>query len=132
MKSFNDVGIEVESINGGSFNTDEFNILRETLERVGIANKLERKLYQSCMLLHKKGRYKIMYFKELFLLDGKSATIMKEELNRRNHVVKMLSEWNLFKIKDKNIVAEVDESVLVLSHKQKQNWEIIKKYHVGE
>lgn len=93
---FKGVGIEIELPN-----QDNFLKVRETLTRIGISSRKEKKLYQSCHILHKKGRYSILHFKELFILDGKHNTLTEEDVARRNTIVNLLEEWELIKVLEK-------------------------------
>jgi hypothetical protein len=114
-------------------NPEAFSVCRETLTRIGIASKKDNTLYQSCHILHKKGRYYIVHFKELFLLDGKATDITEDDLKRRNTIVNLLDSWG--------IVTQVDpiktDSTVPLSHlkvlsfKEKKEWYLQSKYTVG-
>ena len=112
---------------------DDFLKIRETLSRIGVASRKDKTLYQSCHILHKKGRYAIMHFKELFLLDGLKADMDDTDLGRRNTITALLEEWGLLKIVDDDI----DEprvglnQLKILSYKDKDEWELIPKYHIG-
>ena len=113
---------------------DDFLKVRETLTRIGVASRKERKLYQSCHILHKKGKYYIVHFKELFALDGKSTNISENDLQRRNRISKLLSDWGLI-----SIVEELGEDELaplnqikVLSYKDKGEWTLESKYNIGK
>ena len=113
---------------------DDFLKVRETLTRIGVASRKERKLYQSCHILHKKGKYYIVHFKELFALDGKHTNISENDLQRRNRISKLLSDWGLIEI-----VLELPEEELaplnqirVLSYKDKIEWILESKYNIGK
>ena len=113
---------------------DDFLKVRETLTRIGVASRKERKLYQSCHILHKKGKYYIVHFKELFALDGKHTNISENDLQRRNRISKLLSDWALIEI-----VLELPEEELaplnqikVLSYKDKIEWILESKYNIGK
>jgi len=113
---------------------DDFLKVRETLTRIGVASRKERKLYQSCHILHKKGKYYIVHFKELFALDGKHTNISENDLQRRNRIAKLLSDWGLIEI-----VEEIAEEQLaplnqikVLSYKDKGEWTLESKYNIGK
>jgi len=113
---------------------DNFLKVRETLTRIGIASRTDKKLYQSCHILHKQGRYFIVHFKELFALDGKESNITVNDVERRNTIAKLLSDWGLLKIAN---VAEVERAaslsqIKVLSHKEKGDWELVPKYNIGK
>jgi len=111
---------------------ESFSKIRETLTRIGIPNKKEHKLYQSCNILHKKGKYYIVHYKEMFGLDGQTVNINTTDIARRNKVISMLSDWNLLSIVDSdNFVHETDEFVFTLKHSEKSNWDLIPKYNIG-
>lgn len=110
---------------------DDFLKVRETLSRIGVASRKERTLYQSCHILHKQGRYFIVHFKELFALDGKSTNIVSNDINRRNTIANLLSDWGLV-----NIVGELGDTaplsqIKVLSYKEKNEWTLETKYSIG-
>jgi hypothetical protein len=110
---------------------DDFLKVRETLSRIGVASRKERKLYQSCHILHKQGRYFIVHFKELFALDGKSTNIVSNDISRRNTIASLLKDWGLV-----NIVGELGETaplsqIKVLSYKEKGEWTLETKYSIG-
>jgi len=126
---FNGLGVEV------NLHSDEdFLKVKETLTRMGISSRKEKKLYQSCHILHKRGRYAIMHFKELFILDGLESDISDDDIGRRNTIAKLLDEWGLIEVIDE---FEEDEPMLgvnkikIISHKEKSEWEMIPKYHIG-
>ena len=111
---------------------DDFLKVRETLSRIGVASRKERKLYQSCHILHKQGRYFIVHFKELFALDGKSTNIVSNDISRRNTIASLLKDWGLV-----NIVGELGETaplsqIKVLSYKEKGDWTLETKYSIGK
>ena len=114
--------------------SDDFLKIRETLSRIGVASRKEKVLYQSCHILHKKGRYFITHFKELFALDGKDADFGEGDLERRNTIAKLLSDWGLMDI----ISPELHENkaplsqIKVLPYKEKGEWELITKYNIGK
>ena len=114
---------------------DDFLKVRETLSRIGVASRKERKLYQSCHILHKQGRYSILHFKELFILDGKHNTLTEEDIARRNTIVNLLEEWELVKIidptKTKDPVASLNQ-IKIISFKEKNEWELTVKYNIGK
>ena len=114
---------------------DDFLKVRETLTRIGVASRKEKKLYQSCHILHKKGRYAILHFKELFILDGKHNTLTEEDISRRNTIVNLLEEWELVKIVDpsktKDPVASLNQ-IKIISFKEKNDWELTVKYNIGK
>jgi len=114
---------------------DDFLKVRETLTRIGVASKKDRTLYQSCHILHKQGRYYIVHFKELFALDGKPTDISENDLSRRNAIVKLLQDWDLVKVVN---IKQIEEPVpiflsqiKILSHKEKDDWELVPKYNIG-
>ena len=111
---------------------DDFLKVRETLTRIGVASRKEKKLYQSCHILHKKGRYFITHFKELFALDGKEADFQDNDLQRRNTIAKLLQDWGLV-----NIISDVSDfaplsQIKIISFKEKGEWELIPKYNIGK
>ncbi len=113
---------------------DDFLKIRETLSRIGVASRKERKLYQSCHILHKQGKYYIVHFKELFALDGKDTNISENDIARRNTIVKLLSDWGLIEILNSQKFVE-DQAPLsqikVLSFKEKDDWSLVTKYNIG-
>jgi hypothetical protein len=112
---------------------DNFLKVRETLTRIGIASRKEQKLYQSCHILHKKGRYFIVHFKELFALDGKESNITASDIERRNAIAALLQDWGLLKIMTP-AKAEPKASlsqIKVVSYKEKNQWELVAKYSIG-
>jgi len=113
---------------------DAFLKIRETLTRIGIASRKENKLYQSCHILHKQGRYFIVHFKELFALDGKESNITTGDIERRNAITGLLQDWELLKILN-TTQAEQKASlsqIKVVSYKEKANWELVPKYNIGK
>lgn len=114
-------------------NPDDFLVIRETLTRIGIPVLNEKKLLQSCHILHKRGRYAIMHFKEMFGMDGKQSNISKEDLMRRNTIVSLIEDWGLCEILNPGVVLDKLEAskVKVLSHSEKQDWNLQAKYHFG-
>lgn len=112
---------------------DNFLKVRETLTRIGIASRKDNKLFQSCHILHKQGRYFIVHFKELFALDGKESDISMSDIERRNCIAELLQDWGLLKILDKS-KAEPKASlsqIKVVSYKEKSEWELVPKYNIG-
>jgi len=107
--------------------------VRETLTRMGVASRKEQKLFQSCHILHKQGRYFIVHFKELFLLDGKKSNLEDGDLQRRNSITQLLSDWGLVKIVDTKMVADQASlrTIKIISHKEKDQWELCPKYNIG-
>ncbi len=112
---------------------DDFLKVRETLTRVGVASRKERKLYQSCHILHKRGKYYIVHFKELFALDGKPTNITSNDVQRRNRITKLLSDWGLVEIsgEDTGDLAPLNQ-IKVLSFKDKGEWTLESKYNIGK
>jgi|TARA_B100000035_G_scaffold144256_1_gene122854 hypothetical protein len=115
---------------------DDFLKVRETLTRIGVASRKEKKLYQSCHILHKQGRYYIVHFKELFALDGKKANLSVNDVQRRNRIVKLLVDWGLVQISEEGFNRIVDVSPLnqikVISFKEKAEWSLETKYNIGK
>ena len=111
---------------------DDFLKVRETLTRIGVASRKEQKLFQSCHILHKQGRYFIVHFKELFLLDGKKANLEENDLNRRNTIATLLSDWGLvsFAIKLELTCAPLRQ-IKIIPYKEKDKWELCPKYNIG-
>jgi len=112
---------------------DDFLKVRETLTRIGVASRKEKKIYQSCHILHKQGRYFIVHFKELFALDGKHTTITLNDIQRRNRIIKLLSDWNLIEVSENVDITDVAplNQIKVLSYKDKENWILEPKYNIG-
>ena len=112
---------------------DDFLKVRETLTRIGVASRKEKKLYQSCHILHKQGKYYIVHFKELFALDGKKANLSVNDVQRRNRIIQLLVDWGL-------ITTVIDEvldiaplnQIKVISYKEKGNWTLETKYNIGK
>ncbi len=115
---------------------DDFLKVRETLTRIGVASRKEKKLYQSCHILHKQGRYFIVHFKELFALDGKRANLTINDVQRRNRIVNLLVDWGLILISDEGREAILDVSPLnqikVISFREKGEWSLETKYNIGK
>ena len=113
---------------------DDFLKVRETLTRIGVASRKEKKLYQSCHILHKQGRYFIVHFKELFALDGKKANLSLNDVQRRNRIVQLLSDWGLVSINANETIADVAplSQIKVLSYKEKGDWTLESKYNIGK
>ena len=113
---------------------DAFLKIKETLTRIGVASKKENKLFQSAHILHKQGRYYIVHFKELFILDGKESTITQEDIDRRNAIATLLDEWGLLKliVRPKGNPKAALAQIKVLAFKDKPNWELIPKYTLGQ
>ena len=115
---------------------DDFLKVRETLTRIGVASKKDRTLYQSCHILHKKGQYYVVHFKELFALDGKPTDITENDLSRRNAIVKLLEDWELVKVVRKEQIETPApiflSQIKILSHKEKKDWQLVPKYNIGK
>ena len=114
-------------------NPDDFLKVRETLSRIGVASRKEKILYQSCHILHKQGRYFIVHFKELFALDGKDADFSDNDLQRRNTVAHLLSDWGLIAILNPEIHEDKAplNQIKVIAFKEKNEWELVQKYNIG-
>lgn len=113
---------------------DDFLKVRETLTRIGISSPREKRLYQSCHILHKRGKYYIVHFKELFALDGKGTNFSEEDEGRRNTIVKLLSDWGLVEVVNPDDIlypATPINQIKIIPHKEKSQWELITKYNIG-
>jgi hypothetical protein len=113
---------------------DDFLKIKETLSRIGISSKREENvLFQSCHILHKQGRYFIVHFKELFMLDGKPSTFTREDCARRNTITLLLSDWNLLSIAHKESIKDTTslKQIKIISHREKSEWELRSKYSIG-
>ena len=113
---------------------DDFLKVRETLTRIGVASRKEKKIYQSCHILHKQGRYYLVHFKELFALDGKHANLTVNDVQRRNRIINLLSDWGLISVikpEDTTDVAPLNQ-IKVLSYKDKGDWTLETKYNIGK
>ena len=113
---------------------DDFLKVRETLTRIGVASRKEKKLYQSCHILHKQGKYFIVHFKELFALDGKRANLTTNDVQRRNRITRLLADWGLITIVKEDSVADIAplNQIKVLSFKDKGDWILEQKYNIGK
>jgi hypothetical protein len=113
---------------------DDFLKVRETLTRIGVASRKEKKLYQSCHILHKQGKYYIVHFKELFALDGKRANLSMNDVQRRNRIVQLLADWGLITLIDPEEVGDIAplNQIKVLSYKDKGDWILETKYNIGK
>jgi|TARA_R110000868_G_scaffold228719_2_gene481647 hypothetical protein len=113
---------------------DDFLKIRETLTRIGVASRKDKILYQSCHILHKQGRYFVVHFKELFALDGKQADLTENDLQRRNTVAKLLSDWGLITLLQPKLFDDVAplSQIKVLSFKEKDDWTLQTKYNIGK
>lgn len=112
---------------------DDFLKVRETLTRIGVASRKEKKIYQSCHILHKQGKYYIVHFKELFALDGKNTNFSINDLQRRNRIAKLLSDWGLITVVEDDKIADLAplNQIKVLSFKDKSDWTLESKYNIG-
>lgn len=112
---------------------DDFLKVRETLTRIGVASRKESKLYQSCHILHKQGRYFIVHFKELFILDGKKANLEANDLHRRNTIATLLSDWGLvaFTVQNQDLECAPLRQIKIIPFAQKGQWELCPKYNIG-
>ena len=112
---------------------DDFLKVRETLTRIGVASRKEKKLYQSCHILHKQGKYYIVHFKELFALDGKYANITVNDIQRRNRIAKLLNDWGLIEIVSEDAAADIAplNQIKVITYKEKNDWVLEQKYNIG-
>ena len=111
---------------------DDFLKVRETLSRIGVASRKERKLYQSCHILHKQGRYFIVHFKELFALDGKETNLSENDIARRNTIAKLLDDWDLVKLLGNAEPVAPLSQIKVLSYREKEEWTLETKYNIGK
>ncbi len=113
---------------------DDFLKVRETLTRIGVASRKEKKLYQSCHILHKKGQYYIVHFKELFALDGKKANLSENDVQRRNRIIKLLSDWGLVEIVKEEVIKDAAplSQIKVIAYREKDQWFLESKYNIGK
>lgn len=112
---------------------DDFLKVRETLTRIGVASRKDKKLYQSCHILHKQGRYFIVHFKELFLLDGKKSNLEENDIARRNTIAQLMSDWGLISIEDSTKVELLApmRQIKIIPFREKNEWELCPKYNIG-
>ena len=112
---------------------DDFLKIRETLTRIGVASRKDQKLFQSCHILHKQGRYFIVHFKELFLLDGKPSNLIENDLERRNTIATLLSDWGLVTILNEEVAQDCAplRQIKIIPYKEKTQWELCPKYNIG-
>ena len=112
---------------------DDFLKVRETLTRIGVASRKEKKIYQSCHILHKQGKYYIVHFKELFALDGKNTNLSVNDVQRRNRIIQLLSDWGLISVVKAEAIADVAplNQIKVLAFKEKDQWTLESKYNIG-
>ena len=113
---------------------DDFLKVRETLTRIGVASRKEKKIYESCHILHKQGRYYIVHFKELFALDGKHANLTQNDVQRRNRIIQLLSDWGLITIMNVSKITDIAplNQIKVLAYKEKHEWILETKYNIGK
>tara|TARA_B100001939_G_C16910289_1_gene604254 strand:+ start:988 stop:1419 length:432 start_codon:yes stop_codon:yes gene_type:complete len=113
---------------------DDFLKVRETLTRIGVASRKEKKLYQSCHILHKQGKYYIVHFKELFALDGKRANLSMNDVQRRNRIIQLLSDWGLVTLINSEEICDIAplNQIKVLSYRDKSDWVLETKYNIGK
>ena len=127
--------IKLETLVEVKLKSDEdFLKVRETLTRIGVASKKEKKLYQSCHILHKQGQYYIVHFKELFALDNKPSNFSEEDISRRNTIANLIAEWGLVDLVDKNKSKEpvaTLSQIKIIPFKDKNEWELVTKYNIG-
>jgi hypothetical protein len=113
---------------------EDFLKIKETLTRIGVASRKERKLYQSCHIFHKQGKYYIVHFKEMFTIDGKPSNFSEEDKGRRNKIIQLLQEWNLLKVVEPEKIIEPIASmsqIKIINHKEKDDWTLEAKYNMG-
>ncbi len=112
---------------------DDFLKVRETLTRIGVASRKEKKIYQSCHILHKQGKYYIVHFKELFALDGKKTNLSVNDIQRRNRIIQLLSDWGLIEVVNAEAIADIAplNQIKVLAFKEKDEWTLESKYNIG-
>ena len=111
---------------------DDFLKIRETLSRIGVASRKERKLYQSCHILHKQGRYYIVHFKELFALDGKETNLSENDIARRNTIANLLRDWGLVEVVGNSELIAPLSQIKIISFKEKDEWILETKYNIGK
>lgn len=114
---------------------EDFLKIKETLTRIGVASRKDKKLYQSCHILHKQGKYYIVHFKEMFALDGKPSNFSDEDKGRRNKIACLLEDWGLLKVVDRESAEKVlapMSQIKIINHKEKKEWELVAKYNIGK
>jgi hypothetical protein len=113
---------------------DDFLKVRETLTRIGVASRKEKKLYQSCHILHKQGKYYIVHFKELFALDGKKANLSINDVQRRNRIIQLLADWGLIEVIKPDMISDIAplNQIKVIAYKEKGEWVLETKYNIGK
>lgn len=113
---------------------EDFLKIKETLTRIGVASRKEKKLFQSCHIFHKQGKYYIVHFKEMFLVDGKPSDFSEEDKSRRNKIIELLEDWGLLKVVERNMIknplAPMNQ-IKIISHKEKHEWSLESKYNIG-
>ena len=117
------------------FDEEDFLKIKETLTRIGIASKKDNTLYQSCHILHKRGKFYIVHFKEMFMLDSKPSSLTEEDVGRRNKIATLLQDWGLLTIVNSDIVQKSLASIShikILNHKEKTEWNLESKYNIGK
>lgn len=127
---FDGLGVEITLKN-----KEDFLKIKETLTRIGVSSKKEKKLFQSCHILHKRGRYAIMHFKEMFILDGLDSDLSEDDLGRRNTIVRLLVEWGLLEVVDPEEYQTPQLSLArlkIIPHSEKKDWTLVPKYHIGK
>lgn len=127
---FDGLGVEITLKN-----KEDFLKIKETLTRLGVSSKKEKKLFQSCHILHKRGRYAIMHFKEMFILDGLDSDLSEDDLGRRNTIVRLLVEWGLLEVIDPEEYKTPQLSLArlkIIPHSEKKDWTLVPKYHIGK
>lgn len=113
---------------------EDFLKIKETLTRIGVASRKEKKLYQSCHIFHKQGRYYIVHFKEMFLIDGKPSNFSDEDKGRRNKIISLLQDWGLLKVVETDRIVDPQASmnqIKIINHKEKNEWTLEAKYNMG-
>tara|TARA_Y100001938_G_C7940598_1_gene354121 strand:- start:6 stop:416 length:411 start_codon:yes stop_codon:yes gene_type:complete len=134
MKEYKQINVE-DLVEVTLEKDDDFLKVRETLTRIGVSSRKEKKLFQSCHILHKRGKYYIVHFKELFALDGLKTDISESDIGRRNAIAGLLEEWGLLEIVDYDSCQEPItplSQIKILSYKDKDDWELCPKYHIGK
>ena len=113
---------------------EDFLTVRETLTRIGVASRKEKKIYQSCHILHKQGKYYIVHFKELFALDGKRANLTQNDVQRRNRIIQLLTDWGLIRVVNEKKITDIAplNQIKVLAYKEKHEWILETKYNIGK
>jgi len=129
------MGVEDDFVEIELIKSDDFLKIKETLTRIGVSSNKENKLYQSCHILQKRGKFYIVHFKEMFLLDGKPTNFEESDKGRRNTIINLLSDWGLLRVKDPTKILEprVPMSMIkIIPHKEKANWTLLAKYTMGK